>query len=773
MSMADYFGKWQPLWDELATYDPLPSCSCGLCMCDLAEKFQQKQDNDRLHEFLCGIYVEKFGELRSSLLSQDPPPTLDRAYHAMLQEEQLQASKPSVVSDVVLTMTVPPASREGWGHGSLGRGAGSVASGRGRGLVAGASGSAGRGRGNLVQAGSVQGGGFAGSAVSSSNVPGGLTDGLSDTQWQKLISLLGNSDINSADKLTDKLFISNWIIDSGASNHVTGDLSLLCDCVNITGYPVGLPDGQISRAVKRGNLYLSSHCALHDVLYVPQFTCNLIYVTQLADSLNCVIKFTKNGCIIQDPTSRSLIGLGNPFQTSCVGTPQQNGRVEHKHRHILNVGRALRFQANLPIQFWGECILTAVYLINRTPSSVLKFKSPYEVLHNVAPSYSELRVFGSLCFAHDHKSRLDKFHSRSRRCIFVGYPYGKKGWKLFDLDSKSYFVSRDVVFYEIEFPYATSLPSSTELIVISDSVGIDSASECSEDECRDTGVSIEGEAGVSGAPSLGVEEQPAPVLDGQGPVGDVTAGQQHASSYSGEASAELRAPLSTGDVHVGSSVSDVSNGGMDMGRGKRTRVPSVKLRDYVTNTVQKISPSSPSHSQSSGTRYPISHLVNCNRFSVGHSIFLVAVTAGTEPKSFKEAMLDPEWRKAIQKEITALEDNGTWSMVELPAGKKALGTQWVYKVKYNSDGSIERFKARLVVFGNHQVEGIDYKDTFAPVAKMVTVRVFLAVAAMKQCELHQMDVHNAFLHGDLSEEVYMKLPPGFYSSRPVRIPIID
>ncbi|GAA0167004.1 hypothetical protein LIER_22033 [Lithospermum erythrorhizon] len=74
----------------------------------------------------------------------------------------------------------------------------------------------------------------------------------------------------------------------------------------------------------------------------------------------------------------------------------------------------------------------------------------------------------------------------------------------------------------------------------------------------------------------------------------------------------------------------------------------------------------------------------------------------------------------MQKEISALEANGTWSMVELSADKKALGRQWVYKVKYKSDGSIERYKARLIVFGNHQVEGIDYSDTFAPVAKMVT-----------------------------------------------------
>ncbi|XP_074290212.1 uncharacterized protein LOC141616943 [Silene latifolia] len=170
------------------------------------------------------------------------------------------------------------------------------------------------------------------------------------------------------------------------------------------------------------------------------------------------------------------------------------------------------------------------------------------------------------------------------------------------------------------------------------------------------------------------------------------------------------------------------------------------------------------NSVKTGTKYPISHSLHYANFSPNYRSFLAAVTKHHEPSSFTYAMQVPQWREAMQKEIDALEKNNTWTLEELPPNKKAIGSKWVYKIKYNADGSIERYKARLVVMGNRQIEGVDYNETFAPTNKMVIVRTLLALAAAKQWELHQMDVHSAFLHGDLHEEVYMKSPPGFDST---------
>nr|GEX64061.1 zinc finger C2H2-type/integrase DNA-binding domain-containing protein [Tanacetum cinerariifolium] len=114
-----------------------------------------------------------------------------------------------------------------------------------------------------------------------------------------------------------------------------------------------------------------------------------------------------------------------------------------------------------------------------------------------------------------------------------------------------------------------------------------------------------------------------------------------------------------------------------------------------------------------------------------------------------------------ENEIKALEKNETWTLEDLPKGKQAIDSKWVYKIKFKPNGKVEKYKARLVAKGFTQMEGVDYHDMFAPVAKLVTVRTLLTVAVKRDWIIHPLDVNNAFLHGDLNEKIYMKIPQGF------------
>ncbi|PKI70924.1 hypothetical protein CRG98_008657 [Punica granatum] len=199
-------------------------------------------------------------------------------------------------------------------------------------------------------------------------------------------------------------------------------------------------------------------------------------------------------------------------------------------------------------------------------------------------------------------------------------------------------------------------------------------------------------------------------------------------------------------------------------RSDRAQRPHSFLKDYVCHTA--MANSLPVCPNSSGTPYPFHNYLSYTGATDKYISFLAALDSDVEPRSYKKAARDSRWRAAMAEELRALELNGTWTVSALPSRKKLVDCKWVYKIKWHADGSVERYKARLVAKGFTQVEGVDFGETFAPVAKLVTVRCFLAVAVMKKWEIHHMDVHNAFLHGDLHEEVYMSLPPGLSSTWP-------
>ncbi|KAJ9561120.1 hypothetical protein OSB04_006280 [Centaurea solstitialis] len=136
----------------------------------------------------------------------------------------------------------------------------------------------------------------------------------------------------------------------------------------------------------------------------------------------------------------------------------------------------------------------------------------------------------------------------------------------------------------------------------------------------------------------------------------------------------------------------------------------------------------------------------------------------SEPKTYREAVTSsegPQWKEAIKSEIDSILQNHTWELVDLPPGCKPLGYRWIFKKKMKTDGTIDKYKARLVIKGYRQKEGLDYFDTYSPVTRITSIRLVLAIAAIRNLQIHQMDVKTAFLNGELDEEIYMEQPEGF------------
>uniref|UniRef100_A0A2N9F5X2 Integrase catalytic domain-containing protein n=1 Tax=Fagus sylvatica TaxID=28930 RepID=A0A2N9F5X2_FAGSY len=537
--------------------------------------------------------------------------------------------------------------------------------------------------------------------------------GLTPELYQKLLDLLNPT-------RTSSNFVGNvtstpssfdhhhdWVVDSGASAHMCHDprrFSALKP--SPTSLSVKLPNGHTLSIMVDD---FSRTTWIYLMRYKSEAHTNLLHFFALVQTqFNTMVKkiHTDNGQEFLETKLQSYFqNHGIIHERTCVETPQQNGVAEHKHRHLLNIARSLRFQAHLPLKFWGECVLTAAYLINRTPSRILHNKSPFELLFNTIPNYNHLRVFGCLCYAQTLRAHRDKFSPRASKCLFLGYPSNHKAYKLYNLDTQKIFFSRDVTFHEDIFPFQ-DLPDISQ-------------------------------------PSIPILPLPVPE-----PVPEPI---PPTPSSPPPTTTDSPPPPST-SLHP-----------------RRTTSRPTYLQDYVCPTLHAGPTASSLTTSTSGTAHPLSAFLSYSRFSPSHLTFLHALTSSVEPSCYSTALRHSHWREAMSNELRALEANSTWTLEPLPPDKKPIGCKWVFKTKLNADGSIERYKARLVAKGYTQIEGLDYHETFAPVAKMTTVRCLLAVAAAQQWIIHQLDVNNAFLHGDLDEEVYMTPPPGYCPKGETRV----
>ncbi|GJW06676.1 putative RNA-directed DNA polymerase [Tanacetum coccineum] len=457
--------------------------------------------------------------------------------------------------------------------------------------------------------------------------------------------------------------------------------------------------------------------------------------------------------------------MGILHQTTCAYTPQQNGIAERKHRHLLNVARSLMFQGGIPLQFWSDCVLTAVYLINRLPSSVLNGKSPFSIVYNREPNLSHLRSFGCLCYATIVKES-DKFSNKSEKCVLIGYASNKKAYKLLSLDNRNVFYSRDVKFYETIFPYKMNKSDNFEKDFVSgvtDLIFFDNFE--SQIASKVSSPNDDEEGSPSGRD--GRLHQPDPMSDNQSgsdamlhqPGDDIVALQpgydelQSATPVDETNSSEGNVGINP-EVPVFQNILENQNEEVNLRRSSRISKLPARLNDYVLNNT---------------VRYGLNKYVNHSMLSAKNCVFVSSLNKSCEPSSFEEASKDVNWINAMNNEMHALYENNTWELVDLPYGRKPIGSRWVYKIKYMSTGEIERYKARVVAKGYNQKEGIDYEETFSPVVKMSTVRCLIDLAVQRDWKLYQMDVNNAFLYGDLYEDVYMIPPPGFMDKNDNRV----
>ncbi|XP_023737486.1 uncharacterized protein LOC111885459 [Lactuca sativa] len=395
---------------------------------------------------------------------------------------------------------------------------------------------------------------------------------------------------------------SKWVVDSGASQHMISPESHLQDSNDVSrlNIRVSHPNGSSAQINKIGNMQLSSSVTLFDVFVIPDFndseskgtvetgnqSVGLYYLDPyVADQFQVIVKTirTDNGTEFINSRFKTFgDSHGIIHQTSCVYTPLQNGVLERKHRHILNVARSLMFQSGVPLKYWGDAILTSVFLINRTPSSVLKGLSPHELVYKKSPNFDNLRVFGCMCFT-TNLNNSDKFSPRSEKCVFMGYSLDKKGYKVLSLDSKS--IGSD--------------PFSDDDPVISKNYVDDSVSNRTQglDHHLDDS-------------SLRFKEYNVPLIDGSGP----------SSVSSPDSSVRTEENIS----FIPDS-SDTESIGLIRTR-RETRFPS-KFSDYIVEGKYK---------------YGIEKTLNYLKLTSENKCFVSSLDKTVEPQSFYEASLNPE-----------------------------------------------------------------------------------------------------------------------------------
>jgi len=437
-----------------------------------------------------------------------------------------------------------------------------------------------------------------------------------------------------------------------------------------------------------------------------------------------------------------ISACGIRHESSVKYTPEQNGVAEAAGKIIFQKVRCLLLAANLPQSYWGFAADTAVYLKNRTPTVALSNKDVPESVWSGKPvDLAHLRVFG--CIAYEKKDQYRKLDSRASKFIFVGYSdTQKQGYRLLDPShpNKPFHVGRNIIFMENTFHHRPT----------------ESTADRSTAETERVDMPIDAEPRVTrsrGRYASTATVQPTPPTNGNATAPDSSSEslEQSLCDEGSACSSREESPYSSRD-HTPYPSRDVSP----------SREDSSPFAD--DNKVINVSEYQPEEHSSDSEAADSSPVVTRNtgiNSLITEGVIYTAIASDDEPQTVNEALKRRDamkWREAMTNELKSMAKNEVWELVQKPQHVKPVSCRWVYKIKHRADGSIERYKARLVARRFSQFCPAD--ETYSPVMRQSTLKMLLALAVEHEMDISHCDVMCAFLHGNLESPVYMDQPPG-------------
>ncbi|KAK1680163.1 hypothetical protein QYE76_041011 [Lolium multiflorum] len=461
---------------------------------------------------------------------------------------------------------------------------------------------------------------------------------------------------------------------------------------------------------------------------------------------------------------------GIRHQYSAAYTPQQNGVAERKNRTLMDMARSMMAEYKSRYNFWAEAISTACHSSNRLYLRKGLNKTPYEILTGNKPNISYFKVFGCKCFYKIKGVRLSKFAPKALEGIFVGYGAESHTYRIFDIASGIIIESCSVRFEEndssqvgqVDVCAGDEIPQDA---IVRMGVGffrpIEGHGVASREELCSTTVEPSSSQHQQ-TPSLEANDAPTQEQEENPPSHEQDQGQDQPriqdqpfdictspnivqdQAHEDEHSQEIEeAQIEGQDGDPNDQVDQVTPP-----RPRKTKEEIEARR--LARRERQLERLEHTHDKVLGdVRAKVSTRRQLANFSNHHAYISLV-----EPKKVFEALEDSDWLEAMHEELNNFKRNKVWTLVEKPKEcRNVIGTKWIFKNKQDEFGNVVRNKARLVAQGFSQVEGIDFGETYAPVARLESIRILLAYASHHNFKLQHMDVKSAFLNGPLHEEL--------------------